>query len=206
MGERRSDTREKIQAVALELFAEHGYEKTSLREIAERLDVTKAALYYHFKTKEDIVVSLFDKLLADMDEIIAWLREQPHTPETRQELIRRYAHLITQWPPGMRQLIQDSKSTMRELAVGEKLHDRFRTIAHMLTRQDAPAIVHLKSVMALMSVNAATFMLQDTDTTPEERHTAGVMLALELVSDAADDMAKPADPFTVAGEDLVGRP
>ncbi|MCW2946577.1 MAG: putative transcriptional regulator, TetR family, partial [Actinoallomurus sp.] len=49
MGERRSDTREKIQAVALELFAEHGYDKTSLREIAERLDVTKAALYYHFR-------------------------------------------------------------------------------------------------------------------------------------------------------------
>ena len=45
----RSDTRARIQRVALELFAEQGYDKTSLREIAERLDVTKAALYYHFK-------------------------------------------------------------------------------------------------------------------------------------------------------------
>ena len=42
-------TRQRIQAVALELFTEQGYEKTSLREIAERLNVTKAALYYHFK-------------------------------------------------------------------------------------------------------------------------------------------------------------
>ena len=100
MGERRSDTREKIQAVALELFAEHGYEKTSLREIAERLDVTKAALYYHFNTKEDIAVSLFDRLLADMDEIIAWLREQPCTLETRQALVQRYARLAGGWPPG----------------------------------------------------------------------------------------------------------
>ena len=48
----RSDTRARIQQVALELFAEQGYDKTSLREIAERLDVTKAALYYHFKSKE----------------------------------------------------------------------------------------------------------------------------------------------------------
>src|SRR5580704_12464879 len=50
---RRGDTRARIQQVALELFAEQGYDKTSLREIAERLDVTKAALYYHFKSKED---------------------------------------------------------------------------------------------------------------------------------------------------------
>src|SRR5215475_13717231 len=48
----RGDTRERIQSIALELFAEQGYEKTSLREIAERLGVTKAALYYHFRSKE----------------------------------------------------------------------------------------------------------------------------------------------------------
>ena len=198
MGERRSDTREKIQAVALELFAEHGYENTSLREIAERLDVTKAALYYHFNTKEDIAVSLFDKLLADMDEIIAWLREQPGTPETRQALIQRYARLAGQWPPGMRRLIQDSNSTMRELAVGEKLHARLRTMCRLLTRPDAPAIVQLKTAMALVAVNAATSMLRDTDTTPEERHLAGVMLALELVSDETPGAS------TVVNENLVG--
>jgi len=56
----RTDTRARVQQVALELFAERGYEKTSLREIAERLGVTKAALYYHFKSKEDIVHSFTD--------------------------------------------------------------------------------------------------------------------------------------------------
>jgi AcrR family transcriptional regulator len=200
MGERRSGTRERIQAVALELFAEHGYEKTSLREIAERLDVTKAALYYHFNTKEDIVVSLFDDLIADMDEIVAWLREQPPTLETRQRLIERYARLTRQWPPGVRRLLQDSKSTMRELAVAEKLHDRFRTIARMLSPRDTPAIDQLKSAMALIAVNAATFMLQDTDTTPDERYAAGVTLALELVSDPTT--GAPA----VTDQDLVQHP
>ncbi len=56
--------------MALELFAEQGYEKTSLREIAERLDVTKAALYYHFKTKEEIIVSLFQDLTKPIEELI----------------------------------------------------------------------------------------------------------------------------------------
>ena len=57
---RGRETRARIQAVAIELFTEQGYEKTSLREIAERLNVTKAALYYHFKSKEDIVASLIE--------------------------------------------------------------------------------------------------------------------------------------------------
>ncbi len=59
----RGNTRQRIQDIALELFAERGYEKTSLREIAEQLGVTKAALYYHFRTKEDLVTSLFEDLV-----------------------------------------------------------------------------------------------------------------------------------------------
>jgi AcrR family transcriptional regulator len=56
--------RQEILDVALELFNEQGYEKTSLREIAERLGVTKAALYYHFERKEDILLELHLRLHA----------------------------------------------------------------------------------------------------------------------------------------------
>src|SRR5262245_16884646 len=85
------DTRTRIQEVALELFIEQGYEATSLREIAERLGVTKAALYYHFKTKEDIVSNLMSDRLSAVEDLIAWAQSQPRTRATRQELIRRYA-------------------------------------------------------------------------------------------------------------------
>ena len=53
-----SETRERILAVALELFTHQGYEATSLRDIAERLGITKAALYYYFERKEDILLEL----------------------------------------------------------------------------------------------------------------------------------------------------
>jgi AcrR family transcriptional regulator len=52
------DTRQRILDVALDLFTEQGYDGTSLRQIAERLGVTKAALYYHFESKEDILLAL----------------------------------------------------------------------------------------------------------------------------------------------------
>src|SRR5262252_3741554 len=86
----RRDTRARVQKVALELFAEQGYEKTSLREIAERLGVTKAALYYHFKSKEDIVHSFTDDYFAELEQVIAWGASQPPTPETRAEILARY--------------------------------------------------------------------------------------------------------------------
>src|SRR5271170_1952637 len=57
-------TRERILDIALELFTEQGYDKTSLRDIAERLGTTKAALYYHFERKEDILLELHLRLHA----------------------------------------------------------------------------------------------------------------------------------------------
>jgi AcrR family transcriptional regulator len=56
------DTRERILDVALELFTEQGYDKTSLRQIAEPLGFTQAAIYYHFAAKEDILVALHMRL------------------------------------------------------------------------------------------------------------------------------------------------
>jgi AcrR family transcriptional regulator len=62
-----SDTRDRILAVASELFVEQGYDATSLREIADRLGFTKAALYYHFQSKEQILAAL----LEPADELLA---------------------------------------------------------------------------------------------------------------------------------------
>jgi len=57
-----AQTRERILDVALELFIQHGYDKTSLRDIADRLGITKAALYYYFERKEDILLELHLRL------------------------------------------------------------------------------------------------------------------------------------------------
>ena len=46
---------ERIRAAALDLFSRHGVAGTSLQMIADALGVTKAAVYYHFRTKDEIV-------------------------------------------------------------------------------------------------------------------------------------------------------
>lgn len=71
----RGEMRELILDAALELFNEQGYEKTSLRQIAERVGVTKAALYYHFERKEEILFELHLRLHALGSDILDRLAE-----------------------------------------------------------------------------------------------------------------------------------
>lgn len=68
---RPSDTKQRIQQVARELFAQKGVRQTSLQEIAERLGITKPALYYHFSSREELVRSIVQPLI---DEAEAQIR------------------------------------------------------------------------------------------------------------------------------------
>ena len=73
------DTRERILDVALDLFTEQGYDGTSLRQIAEQLGVTKAALYYHFESKEDILLALHMRLHEFGKDALKKIGDEPIT-------------------------------------------------------------------------------------------------------------------------------
>jgi AcrR family transcriptional regulator len=66
-------TKARIQQTALDLFVQQGYEKTSLREISDGLGITKAALYYHFTSKQELLQSITQPLLDGLEEILAAL-------------------------------------------------------------------------------------------------------------------------------------
>jgi AcrR family transcriptional regulator len=74
-----ASTRERILDVALELFTKQGFDGTSLREIAEKLGVTKAALYYHFASKDDILMALHMRLHEFGKEALSEMGEGPVT-------------------------------------------------------------------------------------------------------------------------------
>jgi len=74
-------TRERILDIAIELFIEKGYDKTSLREIAERLGFSKAAVYYHFASKDDILLALHLRLHDLLREALAGLGEPDATAD-----------------------------------------------------------------------------------------------------------------------------
>ena len=80
-------TRERILDVALDLFIEKGYDRTSLREIAEPLGFSKAALYYHFASKEDILMALHLRLHEFGLDALSQLGDQEPTPARWADLL-----------------------------------------------------------------------------------------------------------------------
>jgi AcrR family transcriptional regulator len=180
---RRSDTRRRIQDVALELFSEQGYEKTSLREIAEHLDVTKAALYYHFKTKEDILVSIADDLARPVDELIAWGESQPRTLETKQELLRRYSDAL--WGASrLFRFVQENQATVRDLSIGETFKSRLAAVNGLLKEPGSPMTAQVRCITALFAMHAGMFAMQNIEGDPEEKRAAILEVALDLVAQA----------------------
>src|ERR1700753_4079883 len=77
---RRTDTRDPILWVPFRLFATQGYANTSLREISDELGVTKAALYFHFKTKEDILSGIMRDNLDSINAITDSATPSPTAP------------------------------------------------------------------------------------------------------------------------------
>jgi AcrR family transcriptional regulator len=185
------DTRSRLRELALQLFAEQGYEATSLREIAERLGVTKAALYYYFKSKEDIVRSLVEDYVAELDQLIAWAKDQPRTAGTRAEIVRRYLHIVANGSAVFRMLHQNQAAVSSLAAAkerGELFKERMDALIDLLSGPDAPFRDQIRAASCLMSVSFCCMHFQDRAASPAELETALLDVALEL-ADATPELA-----------------
>jgi AcrR family transcriptional regulator len=177
------DTRTRIQDVALRLFIENGYEATSLREIAEGVGVTKAALYYHFKTKDEIVTSLIDDRIAKMKELIAWAQTLPRTIDGRSEFIRRYsAELHDGRHHDTMRFLERNQTALRDNPSGEQMRELMISMIEFLTDKDAPLTKRLRCTLAIFAIHATWFVLRDDSITEAERQAAGLEVALDLLS------------------------
>lgn len=66
----RGQARARVIDAALQLFAELGVSGTSLQMIAQRLGVTKAAVYHQFRAKEDIVLAVLDDAITEIRALV----------------------------------------------------------------------------------------------------------------------------------------
>lgn len=193
MIESTGDTRSRIQAVALELFTEEGYEKTSLREIAERLGVTKAALYYHFKSKDEIASSFIEDRVKLMDELIEWGEAQPPSVEFRRALLVRYAdELFGSDRHSVMRFFEQNQTSIKNFSSGKDMRARMMRIVELLVRPATSHEAQVRAALALFSVHSAWFVTRDPSVSSEERREISLKVANELLEKIGAEAEAPA--------------
>ncbi len=70
----RTDAAERILTAAQRLFADHGYDGVSMRDIAEAADVSKANVFHHFKSKAELYRLILDEYTNEFRQLLTLLR------------------------------------------------------------------------------------------------------------------------------------
>ena len=71
MSNKKIDIEEQIIKKSFNLFLVNGYEKTTIRQIADSVGIGRGHLYYYFKKKEDILLYIYKKILNKIYELIS---------------------------------------------------------------------------------------------------------------------------------------
>jgi AcrR family transcriptional regulator len=174
MPRRNADTREEIRQVALELFARKGFEQTSLREIAERLDITKAALYYHFPSKEELLGDVVEPLVLELEAFLA--EAEQRRAEGVRRLLEDYFDLCQRHRLLFQGLLRDVTVLARVRAL-PRLLQRRSELDRMLVGGDEPAD-RARAVVALGGLQDCAVLMDDA---VESYRSAAVDAALRAL-------------------------
>jgi AcrR family transcriptional regulator len=79
-----TDTRQRLLNIATALISRHGFAGTSLQMIADELGFTKAAIYYHFRTRDQLLVTLMEPILHQIRQVVEKAESQS-TPRTQMD-------------------------------------------------------------------------------------------------------------------------
>ena len=147
----RGQTRQRILDTALRRFAEHGYAATSVRDLADELGLTKAAVHYHFAAKEQIVVALVTPTL---DRLSAVVEAQAASPAGPRALLLGLRDVLTESGPTLSVLAADP-SIVEPLPLLHAEIDRLTArTAEVLAGADASADRLLRAHCALGAFRA----------------------------------------------------
>lgn len=181
--EQRS-TRDRILDVALELFSHQGYEGTSIRDIAERMSITKAAVYYHFPAKEELLADLLTPATARVSRVL-----EEHGPVRdaagRRALVTALVDVVAEVGPHVVVMLADPAvgNHVRALTGESGLPGRIgRALAG--TEGDLPPTDRIRAACAVASLPAGIAAWREDNPAPavlddETKETlVGVVLAI----------------------------
>jgi len=144
-----------IYYAAAEMFCRKGYDATTLGEIAEAVDLTKAGLYHYFQTKEDLLFSMVNFAMDRVQEfVIDPVRDIDEPKERLRAMTSNYVNLIMESGGYLTRAIEASSRLQRTKA--RKVARRRRAFYDFVREsiqeaQDAGALPGVNVSMATLS-------------------------------------------------------
>ncbi|HEY5244002.1 MAG TPA: TetR/AcrR family transcriptional regulator [Polyangiaceae bacterium] len=107
--EQAKPRKEEILDVATRLFAERGYDGTSMNDVAERFGMRKASLFYHFATKDALYEAVLDRLVASLQTALEAIYVSSGTYQDRLDAVTdTVVTLLSSHPYAARLLLREA--------------------------------------------------------------------------------------------------
>lgn len=180
---------DRIQDVALALFATRGYDATSLQQIATALDVAKAALYYHVTSKAALLHSLADPFLDAERTLLDGYGAGPLDRAAQRELLGRLIDLLLRYRPVVAWLTRD-RAALAQPGIGARVADHAEHLQRQLVQADPDGSGQVRAAAAVGALTRPFAVLPALDLDPLQ----GTVLAAALGALGADQGADRSGP------------
>lgn len=152
-------TRVRILEVALESFLEQGYHETSMQQIADSLGITKAALYYHFASKGNIVASLIEPLADEFEHVLVRAAQADSQEGVRAAVLEGYMDVLLRYRGSLVVLMRDVASTPQDFY--ERMISLTARANELIAGPDADLDERIRATQAIAVLGDPLIMFPD---------------------------------------------
>ncbi|WP_225000052.1 TetR/AcrR family transcriptional regulator [Cesiribacter sp. SM1] len=189
------ETRNRLLQAGLSVFLERGFDRTSLEEIAQRVDMTRGAVYWHFKDKLALFEELVEKRLKPTQEQLEKLLKDEEIPPLQKitSFLKQALHLLAEDEEYRlsQQLLNKSCNALPELVSHYSLWQEKYLLAleqlYWQAQADRAVMAHISprylATYTLSVVNGiCQHLLESDETVAEKRRMADQVVFLFMRS------------------------
>ena len=173
--------RQQLVEVARALFAERGYDATSIEEVAQRAQVSKPVVYEHFGGKEGLYAVVIDREMSTLNDMITSSLTQNRSRERIISVTLALLTYVEERTDGFRILVRDQRVTAAEGTYSSLLNEAIGQVSHLLGNDFAKR--GLAAELAPLYAQALVGMVSTTATWwLDERAPTKEVVAAHLVN------------------------
>ena len=175
-------TRDRILEIAAEVFALRGFSSSSLQDVADRLGITKAALYYHFDSKDEILLTVLRPYFAAADAFL----DRHSADQDPHLLLTEYLDLLLEFRTAL-DVIAFDRSVLNHPEIGEISHGQTIRLRRLLAGEEASMGREVAASAALGALRAAAALTRNSSDPAVRNVILGAALAALDSADSTGD-------------------